>query len=479
MEDPLRLPQALEAPEPLSLTFGVELEFILRFDPFDYNFNHYGSDEWSFHPEEVVRGHMASILIENGYSVYGEEERISDSDSYYEKWDLGKDTSIHISELAPPPDKDRFGYSAIEMRSPALPYTTASLSQVKEVFRLLFSTFDVLVNKSCGLHVHVGNEQKGFPLQTLKNFCILTTTFERELESLHPSSRIGNKYSLSSGALFAGVSPWDVEKIIKLARNEEDLIFRVQDSEKSYAYNLLNLLGYKKTIEFRQHEATVNVEDVMNWVEVACSLVMKAHDFAMEDFHDVDQNDLRRYHVDDYLDDTYNIPDRSILDVLANLGLADLAEYYSSRGLFTHARPSWAWADPSQEDAMAPWVESAHRTEDADDEEIDRSLRTRCSDGEQIIRSVVNSKENRDKYWNAVLYCASNTAIQVPCECDSAIGLEGSWECFCDYWDCRSRAESRTTALSSVGWWSSGQDATVSGWESEESSVDTVQTQKP
>ena len=398
MEDTLQTPQALEASEPLSLTFGVELEFVLRFDPVNYRFSHNGSDEWSFHPEEAIRDHMASILIENGYPVYSEDERhINDSGSYYEKWDVGKDTSIHISELSPPPDEDRFGYSAIEL-SPALPYTTASLSQVKEVFRLLFSTFDVLVNKSCGLHVHVGNEEKGFPLQTLKNFCILTTTFERELESLHPPSRIGNKYSLSSGALFAGISPWDVEKIIKSALNEDDLIFRVQDREKSYAYNLLNVLEYKKTIEFRQHEATVNVGDILNWVEVACSLVMKAHEFAMEDYNDVDQNNLRRYHVDDYLDDTFNIPNRSILDMLTNLGLAELAEYYSGRGLFTHPVPSWAWADPGREDTMAPWVESAHCTEDADDEEIDSSLRTKCSNGEQIIRSVVNSKENRERY---------------------------------------------------------------------------------
>lgn len=443
MEDPLQLPQALEASEPLSLTFGVELEFILRYDPNDYRSGHGGSDGWSFPPEEAVREHVTSILIESGYLVYGEEARISESGSYFEKWDLGADTSIHISELSPPPE-DRFGYSAIELRSPALPYSTASLLQVKEVFSLLFSTFDILVNKSCGLHVHVGNEEKGFPLQTLKNFCILTTTFERELESLHPPSRINNSYTLPSGALFAGVSPWDVEKIIKSTLNEDDLIFRVQDNNKGSAYNLLNLTSYKKTIEFRQHEATVNVGDILNWVEVACNLVMKAHEFAMEDFSDVDQNDLRRYHVDDCLDDTYNIPNRSILDVLANLGLAELAEYYSGRGLYTHPRPSWAWADPSQEEVMAPWDELT------EDQEIDTSLRIQCSDGKPIIRSVVNSKENRDSYWNAVLYCASNTAIQVPCECGSAIESEGSWERFCDYWNCRS--SEWTIIPSSVRW---------------------------
>lgn len=475
MEGSLQLPPAPGVSESLTLTFGVELEFILRFNPVDYRFDHDCSHESCLHAEEFARKHMTSILVENGYPVYGHEERTSEEGSYFEKWDLGKDTSIHISELEPPPDEDRFGYSAVELRSPALAYTAASLLQVREVFDLLFSTFDILVNDSCGLHVHVGNEQKGFPLQTLKNFCILTTTFERELESLHPPSRIGNKHSLSSGTLFAGVSPWDMEKIIKSTHNEKDLIFRVQDSEKGYAYNLLNLLEYKKTIEFRQHEATVNVDDIVKWVEVACSLVMKAHDVAMEDYVDVDQTDLRRYHVDDCLDDTYSIPNRSILDVLAHLGLPELAEYYSTRDLYNHPRPSWAWADPYEEDAMAPWIESAHQTEDANDGEVDRSRRTQCSDGAQIIRSVFNSKENRDRYWDAVLYCASNTAIQIPCECDSAIG-GGSWECFCDYWDFRSRAKSRMTPSYSLAGWNSEQDATESGRGRDESNMVIVQT---
>lgn len=478
MEESLQLPQAPEASESLTLTFGVELEFILRFDPADYRIDHDCTHEWCLHVEEFARKHIVSTLLKNGYPTCGEDERIIDSDSgsYYEKWDLGRDTSIHISELSPPPDGNRFGYSAVELRSPALAYTTASLLQVKEVFDLLFSAFDILVNNSCGLHVHVGNEQKGFPLQTSKNFCILTTTFERELESLHPRSRIGNKYALSSGSLFAGVSPLDVGKIIKSTPDVEDLILRVQDSDKGYAYNLLNLLSYKRTIEFRQHEATVKVGDIVKWVEMACSLVIKAHEFAMEDYDDVDQSDLRRYHVDDYLDNTYSISNRSILDVLANLGLSELAEYYSGRGVFDHPRPSWAWADPSQENTMAPWVQSAYQTEDSEDEEVDRGLRMKCSDGIEIIRSVVNSKENREKYWNRVLYCASNTAIRVPCECGSAIGVEGFPECFCDYWDCRSRAESRITASYSVGGWSSEQDATESGWGSDDSNMASAQT---
>lgn len=122
---------------------------------------------------------------------------------------------------------------------------------------------------------------------------------------------------------------------------------------------------------------------------------------------------------------------------------------------------------------MTPWIESAHLSEYMDGEEIDRSLRVEYINGEQITRSVANTKENRENYWNAVLRSASNTVIHVPCEHDSKIGVEGSWECFCDDydWDCRSRAESRTTASARVRGRGIAQNATVSDCGS-----DTVQT---
>ncbi|KAL9067726.1 MAG: hypothetical protein Q9161_006718 [Pseudevernia consocians] len=269
MEDPLQLLQALYAPEPLTLTFGVELELILRFNPAGYTEE--SDDGWSI-PEERAWDHIRAVLEE--LPAYDYAERFGQWVAGFEKWDLGRDSSINIPELWEPRDGDYFDYSAIELRSPALPYTTASLSHVKEVFHLLFTTFDIVVNESCGLHVHVGNELKGFPLQTLKNFCILTTTFERELQSLHPPSRIDNRHSRSSGAIFMGISPWDVEKIIKSTHNEDGLIFRVQNKQKGYAYNLLNLGGGKETIEFRQHEATVNVDDIVKWVELTCIYIL-------------------------------------------------------------------------------------------------------------------------------------------------------------------------------------------------------------
>ena len=48
----------------------------------------------------------------------------------------------------------------------------------------------LVINNTCDLHVHVGNDNKGFPLQTVKNVMSLCTAFERVIDSMHSHSRI-------------------------------------------------------------------------------------------------------------------------------------------------------------------------------------------------------------------------------------------------------------------------------------------------
>jgi hypothetical protein len=47
------------------------------------------------------------------------------------------------------------------------------------------------VNKTCDLHVHVGNNTKPFPLQTVKHLVSLCTAFERVIDGMHPYTRTG------------------------------------------------------------------------------------------------------------------------------------------------------------------------------------------------------------------------------------------------------------------------------------------------
>jgi hypothetical protein len=58
----------------------------------------------------------------------------------------------------------------------------------------------VVVNDTCSLHVHIGNGDAGFELQTVKNVLSICTAFERIMDSMHTASRIG-----SSGLAFLPV----------------------------------------------------------------------------------------------------------------------------------------------------------------------------------------------------------------------------------------------------------------------------------
>lgn len=47
------------------------------------------------------------------------------------------------------------------------------------------------INESCAFHVHIGNGTAGFPEQTIKNLLSICTAFERVIDGMHATSRIG------------------------------------------------------------------------------------------------------------------------------------------------------------------------------------------------------------------------------------------------------------------------------------------------
>jgi hypothetical protein len=67
------------------------------------------------------------------------------------------------------------------------------------------------VNKTCDLHVHVGNDTKPFPLQTVKNLVSLCTAFERVIDGMHPYTRTGG-----TGLALATLDVLDKESEIRV-----------------------------------------------------------------------------------------------------------------------------------------------------------------------------------------------------------------------------------------------------------------------
>ncbi|MCJ1465811.1 hypothetical protein MMC07_004430 [Pseudocyphellaria aurata] len=299
------------------ITFGVELEFIAMYKPEDYRDALLAADE-KLWPDGIgnlyqkygtlVRLRMIEFLNKNGFPTNNYE------DKDFSKWTVETDGSVNPDEMG--------DNCAIELKTPVLEFSQDALDKVASVVELLVSDLKLYTNETCGLHVHVGNEKRGFPLSVLKNFCSLITVFENQLESLHPPDRLKNTYAKSTRMAFhSNASPTEKLSIIDRLKDTEDLVRQFSLSHdgttKYWAYNFLNLRDDPtslQTIEFRQHRGTLDPSLIMNWVMVVCNLVRVSFTGSREL---VEMN----MHNDRY----------TIVNLFEDLKLTSLAEFYAPR----------------------------------------------------------------------------------------------------------------------------------------------------
>lgn len=310
---------------PLHLTFGVELEFIVRSSPEVYQ-DGLGDDllaaEGMFSPTDferygaLVRLHMIQILNQSGFPTYGYRASHCNQDTNFSKWTVDTDSSVN-------PVDDSGDWVAIELKTPVLDCSPPSLEKIRTVVKLLVSHFKLHINESCGLHVHVGNGNSKFPLSTLRSFCSLITVFEHQLDSLHQPGRLPNPYAKSTHRAFAdGASPREKLSIVDELTTVRSLIRRFQPSgDKHMAFNFLNLSENTdaplRTIEFRQHRGTLDPELISYWVMVACGLVSMSHS---------DSSGVR-----DLIEKQINNTNYTVIDLFRDLSLPYLAEFYAPR----------------------------------------------------------------------------------------------------------------------------------------------------
>ncbi|MCJ1464396.1 hypothetical protein MMC07_003009 [Pseudocyphellaria aurata] len=299
--------------EPFRLTFGVELEFLVRLEPEKCG------DEV---PEEFVCHRITQILNEGGFSTQ--------SYAYTTvQWSVTHDGTIS--------NEGCINNHAIELKSPALVYSPSALQQVSDVVKLLNSNLDLFVNKSCGFHVHVGNETRGFSLRTLKTFGSLITAFENQLNLFHPLDRHQNGFAKPLYTAFPKSAPPrekmeiidDLETVDELIRqfhpvydkfSEEDVFELSRNhgcNDRYMAFNFFNLHGDlpRNTIEFRQHSGTLDADQIVNWVRVVCTLVQTSY---------ADREGVRGL-IAQELDNA----DYTTMQLLVDLQLPDLAGFYA------------------------------------------------------------------------------------------------------------------------------------------------------
>lgn len=308
------------------LTFGVELEFIACYNPEAYQDKMQAAEGklWpvkstSYSLREkygiLVRRHMIEILNENGFSTNDYQTKD------FSKWTVDTDGTVSAFDISG-------NWYAIEVKTPVLFFCRADLERVEKAVNLLVSKFRLYTNENCGLHVHVGNEDRGFTMGTLKNFCFLITVFENQLDSLHSPARLKNPYVKSMRKAFTTEATL-VEKLSIINKLDvlDDLILQFHlteyaDNDRNMAYNFFNLQEPSRyhdhslrTIELRQHRGTLDPKLITNWIKVACNLVTVSYS----------GGDLLRDLIKKHLYDTKY----TVINLFKDLNLSDLAEFYA------------------------------------------------------------------------------------------------------------------------------------------------------
>jgi hypothetical protein len=216
----------------LSQTFGVEFEVIM--------------------PDDVTHARLAELLtaagVETRSEFYGHATR-----SY---WKVVTDGSLG--------DYSR----GAEVVSPILT-GEEGLEQVRKIARAL-KLSGCKVNERCGLHVHVG--ARGRPVEFFKGLMRVYQTFERTaIDSVVSFSRRESR-NIYCRAL--NVS----ERALGLVSHIED--FASSPWNQASRYTKLNIFGHRGqannagaywrhgTVEFRQHQGTVDADKASMWVRL-------------------------------------------------------------------------------------------------------------------------------------------------------------------------------------------------------------------
>ncbi|MCJ1322041.1 hypothetical protein MMC15_007386 [Xylographa vitiligo] len=344
---------------PLQLTFGVELEFLLayfrdsqfalRLDSIRQDLLARGADQDEIDrvigietaPEKnTERCKILTRLQQLGVPVH---DWGVDGKKDYRRWTVSLDDSViprdnELRSMKPQwangqvtsltaEGRAALCYASVEVFSRVLPYNIDSLREVGIVVTTIAAEFPVYVNESCALHVHVGNMNFGFPIQTVKNFATLVTCFENQFNQIHPLHRLDYAYCLPETLAFRPRERdmWRMAEIIDQLDTPGKIIRQFgskrNDRDEVYhwwCYNYNNLVLAKRTIEFRQHAGTLDLPAVSRWINLACTLTAIAHNSESEAFWD-----LILQFIDHERDRNYNI-----FLLLRSLHLPLLADAY-------------------------------------------------------------------------------------------------------------------------------------------------------
>jgi hypothetical protein len=335
------------------LTFGVELEMTIAGLYPEHSNPHpqdsrpvrgiFGKRRTEGDDGFEVLEHVAQILTAAGVCAEAQPHVTVVKDwrpQNVSAWVVIYDHSIKHPPSSDNESSDLYVYHGIELISPVFFYSTAALNRIKKVSRIMSKHFRINLNPSTGLHVHVGNRASGFELSTVRNLLATIFTFEPQIEEIHPRFRHNNlEYcsNLRNGShlkKIVGKPFWEsaLNYLLTKVDNMMDLYDATvpeHDDMKRGAYNIHNLYratnSYpglktetKKTVEFRQHEGSIDPNAVANWARFCVGLV---------EFAESRDSKTMKTFLDDYIH--IHKDDLSIMQITEDLGMPDIAQYYT------------------------------------------------------------------------------------------------------------------------------------------------------
>jgi hypothetical protein len=191
----------------------------------------------------LSRSEVATILASQGLPVVYE----SYNHNVASHWKIVQDGSVNDSDM-----------NGMEIVSPILNTESESDTlMVRKVCRAL-QKLGGKVNRTCGLHVHV--DAAGLTGEQVRKVWERYRDLETEIDAFMPSNRRANVSSYTMTLR---------NKVVHGATKAE----LATSLDRYYKVNLQSLSRYG-TIEFRQHNGTIDAEKILNWVSFCTQFVL-------------------------------------------------------------------------------------------------------------------------------------------------------------------------------------------------------------
>ncbi|RDW79904.1 hypothetical protein BP6252_04542 [Coleophoma cylindrospora] len=236
---------------------------------------------------DAAQTHLADTMRRAGLPTLTEEE-IHDGyikqDVQLRHWVVSSDPSINRRDEL----HETYNTYPIEIKTPAFLFNETTIQAIKTFCLLMTSTYRIDCSRTCGLHVHVGpGNRNNFTFNAIKNFMGLCWVFEKQLRSIHAEHRVTDSLwclNMSEATELARAPFTELEKLHAIFDSPSlpDLKFLFNTSHSSSKHSAVNLnhlmtRGGFGTVELRQHQGSLDPNDVAAWVSVCVGLMAFAH----------------------------------------------------------------------------------------------------------------------------------------------------------------------------------------------------------